>query len=50
MVKDILERLASHRGAKVEKGLHGCSAPAHLPFPVHLFADDLIGRTLDERR
>ena|ERR1700733_10662053 len=50
MAEGVLERVVQHRSANVEKGLHGRSVPAHLLFLVHAPCNDLIDRTLDERR
>ena len=50
MAEGILERVVQHRGANVEKGLHGRPVPAHLLFLVHALGHDLVDRTLDERR
>jgi hypothetical protein len=50
LAEGILERLIQHRGANLEKELHGRPVPAHLLFLVHALGHDLIDRTLDERR
>jgi hypothetical protein len=45
----VLERVVQHGGAHVKDGLHRRSVPAHLLL-VLSFGDDLVDRTLDERR
>ena len=50
MAEGVLERVVQHRGANVEKGLRSRSVPAHLLFLVHALCNDLINRTLNERR
>ena len=50
MAEGILECVIQHRGADVEKGLHSRPVPAHLLFLVHALGDNLVDRTLDERR
>jgi hypothetical protein len=44
------EGAIQHGGANVEEGLHRHPVPAHLLFLVHALGDDLVDRTLDERR
>ena len=50
MAEGIFECVIQHRGANVEKGLHGCPVPAHLLFLVRALGHDLVDRTLNERR
>jgi hypothetical protein len=50
MAEGILERVVQHRSTDIEEGLHGRSVPAHLLFLVHALGDDLVDRTLHERR
>jgi hypothetical protein len=50
MTEYIFEDAIQHGGANVEEGLHRHPVPAHLLFLVHSLGDDLVDRTLDERR
>src|SRR5271165_4076381 len=50
MAEGVLEVVVQHGGAYVEEGLHCRSVPTHLLLLVHALGNDLVDRTLDERR
>jgi len=50
MAEGLLEVVVQHGGAYVEEGLHCRPVPTHLLLFVHALGNDLVDRTLDERR
>jgi hypothetical protein len=50
MAEVLLQGVVQHSGTDVEEGLHCRPVPTHLLFLVHTLGNDLVDRTLDERR
>jgi hypothetical protein len=50
MAEGVLELVVQHGGTYVEEGLHCRPVPTHLLLLVHALGNDLVDRTLDERR
>src|SRR5271154_5319319 len=50
MTEAVFQRIVQHGCPDVEEGLHRRPVPTHLLFFVHALGDDLVPRTLHERR